>query len=242
MYSKFLVGVPVYKQLADRIRQRIESGEFAPGEQLPPEHTLSKLCHVSRVTVRKAIEIIENEGLVVRLQGKGTYVAVDNFIESPDAKGSFTLSCIQRGVVPTTKIILFEETRASEELSAELGCGEDENIIRIVRVRCANDVPVIYETDYLPADSHSYLLGKDLTDMSLMDEIKKCSGLSFGPYEDMIDVGYAKEAHADVLKVKKGSALLRVHQKVFDTEGNIIYINEQLINSERYKYVSVHSK
>ncbi len=242
MNVRFHARTPVYKQLADIIRKSIENGEYAPGQQIPPEHTLCKMYHISRVTVRKSLQLLTDEGILERCQGKGTFVSMSDFIESSSAKGSFTLSCIQNGVRPSTKILSCEETDCDEKIRKDLGLENDEKVIIVVRVRCANDIPVIYETDYIPAKDHSYLLSTDLTDASLMDEMSSKAHVTFGGYDDMIDVRYAKERHAESLRCKKNAPLLGIYQKVFDTDGNIVYINEQIINSERYKYISVHRK
>lgn len=242
MTIRFLAGIPVYKQLADIIRQGIQDGTYAPGEQIPPENTLCEMYHISRVTVRKSIKVLADEGLLDRCQGKGTFVSVADFIESPCARGSFTLSCIQSGVVPSSDILLCEETECDETIRDDLKLAEGEKIIKIIRIRYANDVPVIYETDYIPAKKHAYLLDTDLKDASLMDAMSQQGHISFGGYDDKIDICYAKEKHISALRCKKSSALLRIYQKVYDADTDIVYINEQIINSDRYKYLSVHKK
>ncbi len=239
MEIRFKAGEAVYKQLANHLKRQIEEGVYKPGDQIPPEHTLSRTYHISRVTVRKSIQILTEEGLLRKVQGKGTFVAMDNFIESPCARGSFTLSCIQNNVIPATHIVSCEKINADEVIGADINTDE---IIRIERIRYANEIPVIYETDYIPYDKHGYLFDISLEDESLMDVMSNNGHVSFGAYDDIIDICPATENHAAWLKVRKGSPLLRIYQKMYDTDKKIVYINEQIINSERYKYISVHSK
>jgi GntR family transcriptional regulator len=235
-------GIPIYHQLADYLRNQIEDGTTAPGDPVPSENTLCAQYNISRVTVRKSLQLLTDEGLLVKRQGKGTFVATTNFIESSRASGSFTLSCIQSGVTPSTKVILCSTRYCNAELALDLGISQGDEIIIIKRVRYANDVPVIFETDYIPKENHEYLLEMDLNEESLLDLMRTKGNAVFGGYDDIIDLFAANDEKSTWLKVKKKTPLLRVYQKVFDNRNNIMYVNEQIINSERYKYVSVHKR
>lgn len=242
MDIRFDIRVPIYIQLAQLIKERIETGVYKPGSQIPPETALCETYQISRVTVRKAITLLTDEGILVKQQGKGTFVAMSMVVESSKAQGSFTLSCQQNGVVPSTKIISCGVTAADAKLAADLNVAENSDIVCIKRVRCANEVPVIFETDYLPLPVHQYLLSANLENDSLLDTIRSNTGLDGTTYEDIFDVRFATEEQMAHLGCKKGAALLGVYQKVFSKDGSILYTNEQYICSEHYKYKSVHKK
>ena len=240
MDIKFNIGIPIYKQLASMIKDQIDKGIYKPGQQIPTEDFFCEKYQISRVTVRKAISILSEDGTVVKQQGKGTFVTMSSIVESPKAHGSFTLSCQYNGVTPVTKIVFCQVMEPTEEMAADMELEEDSKIICIKRVRCANDMPVIFETDYIPYNQHSYLMDMVLENKSLLDTIYQCSGLKSSSREDIIDIGFAAEDEAEYLECKKGTPLVRIYQKILTADDNVLYINEQLINSEHYKYTSVY--
>ena len=240
MDIRFDIRVPIYRQLADLLKEQIETGIYKPGQQIPPESRFCEEYGISRVTVRKAIEILTEEGILVKQQGKGTFVAVSMIVESSNAKGSFTMSCRQNNVEPSTHFISCGPMAATGAIGKELNLQKDEHIICIKRLRCANGVPVIFETDYIASSEHSYLLGADLENTSLLEVMKKNSNLIYSGFEDVLDVRYADEEQAEYLNCKRGTPVLGVYQKVFAQNNKILYINDQVILSERYKYTSLH--
>ena len=242
MAIEFGSGVPIYQQLAQTIKEQIAAGIYKPGDAIPPEEELCRLYDISRVTVRKAVTLLVEEGLVIRRQGLGTFVTKSRFVESTHAHGSFTLSCLQNNVNPATKIVSCRELVPTEEIAEGLNLKAGETVICIKRVRYADDIPVMFETDYLPADRHRYLLEIDMENRSLLDTIKQNSGLFSSGYEDVVDIRYAEKEHAEWLKCKKAAPLLGVYQMVYHRNNEVLYINDQVIDSENYKYISVHHR
>ena len=240
MDIKFNIGIPIYKQLASLIKNQIDQGIYKPGQQIPTEDYFCEKYEISRVTVRKAIAILSEDGTVVKQQGKGTFVTMSNIVESPKAHGSFTLSCKQNGVEPVTKIVFCQLVEPTAELAADMQISAGEKIICIKRIRCANEMPVILETDYIPYPQHSYLMDTELENKSLLETIYHSSGLKSESRVDIIDIGLAGEEDAEYLACRKGAPLVHIYQKIFTDDDNVLYINEQLINREHYKYTSVY--
>lgn len=242
MEIQFNIGIPIYKQLASLIDEQIKQGVYKPGQQIPPEDVLCRRYDISRVTVRKAISLLSDEGIVVKQQGKGTFVTMSSIVGNSKAHGSFTLSCKDNGVVPTTKIVSCKVMEAPAVIAADMQLADGDKIVCIKRLRCANDVPVILETDYIPYSKHSYLVDTPLENVSLLETISQHSGLTSSGCEDIIDILLATEEESEHLNCKKGTPLLRVYQKVFYTGEDVMYLNTQLISSEHYKYTSNYKK
>ena len=222
------------------LKEQIDKGVYKPGQQIPTEDYFCDKYQISRVTVRKAISILSDEGAVIKQQGKGTFVTMSNIVESPKAHGSFTLSCKQNGIEPSTKIIFCQVVDVTADIAKDQQSGFGEKMICIKRLRCANDMPVILETDYIPYPQHSYLIDMQLENTSLLDTIYQHSGLSSASREDIIDIGFASEEEAEHLECRKSAPLVHIYQKILTGDEKILYINEQLINSEHYKYTSVY--
>ena len=124
---------PLYKQLKDLILKEIEEGRLKPNQKIPTELELSERYQISRMTVRKSLAQLVDEGILAKKQGKGTFVQEPKMTEDLSSPNSFTNLCKRNGKVPggrTLKFILEEATdRDMKELKLEPG----EQVIRVER-------------------------------------------------------------------------------------------------------------
>ena len=97
--------IPMYKQIVNLLNEKIEKGELKPGDKLPSEAELMEAYSVSRITIRSAISELEEDGLVIRSRGKGTFIASKKAMYSADDTVGFTHSCQQEGKQATTKVV-----------------------------------------------------------------------------------------------------------------------------------------
>lgn len=222
-------SVPLYLQLEQSIREGIQKGKYAYGERIPTELELQEIFGVSRITVRNAIQTLCESGLLVKRPGKGTYVSFPVVKDSYTAGGSFTISCQQIGVAPTTKVIQQKEgVRIGES---------KEDLIQIDRLRLVDGIPAIYEIDYF-LGQHAFMLDADVENTPLMDTLTAKTGLRIGGFENEFEAVYADAWLAKHLKCPQKSALLLVKQKVLSTDDEIIYYNYQYVRSEIYKFTT----
>ena len=142
---------PLYIQVKALILERMAKNQFKPGDLLPSEPRLAALFGVSQGTVRKALDELTAQNLLVRQQGKGTYVAthtVDralfHFFHIAGDDGHRAL--------PDSTVVSFSENRADTPEQCKLRLDQNERVIRIIRVRTLNDEPVIFERISLPAN------------------------------------------------------------------------------------------
>lgn len=224
-------SVLLYQQVYDSIRAKVASGEYPAGSKIPSEDQLCRLYDVSRVTVRKAIENLVKDGILVKRRGKGTYVALSIFVETM-AGGSFTKSCQQNGVTPKTEVLGIELVSAKEynvDLSSPM-------VWRIQRLRSIFEHAVILEVDYF-RQSEEYVTEADLCGQPISDVIRTHTGLSPKAFHDCFDIVTADETIAKVLQCQPDTPLLKVSQTVLAEDQQIIYYNEQYILTQRYTYM-----
>ena len=141
--------IPLYTQLVGIIKQNISSGELGVGDLLPSEAELCRAMGISRNTVRQAIGELEEEGLVVRKRGKGTFVA------DPNARGkcvrySFTTEISSMGKVPSSTMVDFGIIVPPPEISRKMQLQEGTTVYCFTRVRNVDGEPLILETSYYP--------------------------------------------------------------------------------------------
>lgn len=231
-------AIPLYIQLSNELWRLIQEGVWKPGEQIISEQGLCETYQVSRVTVRKAIDLLIENKTLFRKQGKGTYVSYPDFFSMPYIREqSFTGSEIHGNAVPHThvlhKTIIPVTTKLKDSFHMECPIGEQ--LISLLRIRYLDEDPVILETDYFPIRFHS-LLDRNLEDKSLYGLIHEKLGVESLNVRDSFFAVSASPQAAEALSVSTGHPLLRVLQTVLDNHQQVIYYNEQLIKSENYEY------
>ncbi len=143
--------IPLYSQLVGIVKRNISAGTLTAGDLLPSETELCKAFDISRSTVRQAIGALESEGLVVRKQGRGTFVAEPKMHRKTDTVYSFTSEISAMGLTPSSTLLEFDIVEPSPEIIAVLELGSpDTPIYRFSRIRNVDGEPLILETSYYP--------------------------------------------------------------------------------------------
>lgn len=152
-----------YRQVADLLRNGIESGEFAPGSSLPSEPELASRFGVSRVTINRAVQLLRGEGLVRVLRGRGTVVRAIPVIrrhssqryrkaarEEGGGRGAFDFEIRRLGLTPRTEIVELGAARPTTQAAVVLGLEDGEQVLIRKRHLFASDEPVLLATSYVP--------------------------------------------------------------------------------------------
>lgn len=141
----------LYLQVIDRIKDDIEKGIYKEKEQLPSEFDFAKLLGVSRATLREALRILEEENVIIRRHGVGTFVnAKPLFSSGIEQLNSVTNMIIQVGMKPGTIFLSSDTLNATEEDVRRFSCSNEEEIVVMERVRTADGEPVVYCVDKVP--------------------------------------------------------------------------------------------
>lgn len=165
-------GAPKYRQIADHIRERIDDGDWAVGDQVPTEARLCEQFGVSRITVVKALDRLVDEGLLVREQGRGTYVAQPLLAHEPSELLSFTESMRRRGKLPGSRVLDKSSRVASARLREQLRLEPGQKVWRLRRLMLADGDPIGVQTSWLPASRFPKLGGRITDDVSLYETLR----------------------------------------------------------------------
>lgn len=226
-------STPLYQQLVDSVKAQIRDGILKEDDRLGSEQDISREYNVSRITVRKAFEILADEGYVTKRQGIGTFVSarkLNNFNEG-QMRG-FTEMCIKDGKVPSSELISAGWVSNLPSISHHLHVPEEEPILRVLRVRKCDGVPVMVEDSYFPK-RFSYLMSEDLCGSTF--EIFRRHGTKPSHFSKIMDICYATKFEAQKLEVRERQALLLQKDMAFDQNGDAIHYTKLVINPERYK-------
>ena len=139
-----------YITIHDKIKDDIDLGIWKIGQRLPSERDLADEFGVSRMTLRQAITLLVEEGVLTRKVGSGTYVASTRVQEKMRGTTSFTEIIQLQGKTPSSQLLSYTKTQPNEKERQMLQLDTKENIIRMERVRFADGVPVVYEVASIP--------------------------------------------------------------------------------------------
>lgn len=230
---------PLYQQIKALIMQGLESGEWKPGELIPSEVELGSRFKVSQGTVRKAIDELAAENLVLRRQGKGTFVATHH-----ETKAQFRFlrltADVEKWQRAENRIIEVKRMRAPAEVARQLDVKSGDSVIFIKRVKLFNDVAIIVEDIWLPG-----LIFKGLTAERLMEYKGPLYGLfetEFGTRmiraaEQIRAVGADAES-AEFLGVALNAPLLSVERVSFTYGDKPVEMRRGLYLTLHYHYQS----
>mgnify|MGYP000954307732 FL=1 len=207
---------PLYRQIKDLIMQGLASGEWRPGEAIPSEAELAIRFNVSQGTVRKAIDEMAAENLVVRKQGKGTYVASHN---DPRAFFRFLRVVPNEGGVSVPQSVPLEcwRAKAGQEAARILDIAPGAPITIVRRVLKFNGKPVVLDEIYLPGEIFQGLSLEILQEYqgSIYSLFETRFGVRMIRAEERIRAVAADRASAEQLAVEEGSPLLSVERVTY---------------------------
>jgi GntR family transcriptional regulator len=232
-------GVPLHSRLESTLRGLIQDGQIATGSILPGELELAAQLGVSRHTVRHALGVLTNEGLLRRERGRGTTVVS----ASPPAVIERSLSTFYafawetraRGATQHSRILERTVVPADATFAQRLSVSPGSEIERIVRVRVADDDPLVLETAYLPRQLSSALDTATLERESLYDELERHWKLRVTGARESIRPVVLNRAAARLLRATTGAAAFLVERTTWSDRGPIEW-QESIVRGDRYLY------
>lgn len=230
-------GQTRYRAIERYLRALVEGA--GPGDPLPSEAELCERFSVSRMTVRQALQELTNDGLVERRRGQGTFVAHRPVHRRPGVFLSFTEEMNRRGVLATSRLLSagLDDPRRSETL--DLGLAPDSQVVRVVRVRLADGVPVALEDAALVPEL-GWVLDEDLGGGSLHGALAG-RGTVATRATGTITARLARASETELLDLTPQSALLVELRILFDQEGRVFERTETRYAADRYVIDVVHT-
>lgn len=226
---------PLYVQLMNQIEERIRKGVYAPGERLQSESEMAKAHGVSIITVRNAISMLVDKGLVDKKQGKGTFVAKPKFTKDIKKLQSFPEMCKHMGMRSGGRMLENKLIPADEKTRKLLGIPRGSQVVYISRVRYADDEPVAIENNYFPL-KYSFLLGEVFDNNSLFEFMKEKSKIFVAVSEKWIELCRATSREAELLGLSSGEPLLYIKSVAYTRDREPIYVGTQIFNGDRCSF------
>lgn len=225
-------GIPAYKRIQNAIIKRLEAGQLKPGDPVDSERELARIHSVSLMTARHALVGLEREGKVLRRRGAGTFVAPPKI--HFNKLMSYTEQMSVRGLNISSKLLFSNVIDTAPEIAARLALPAANQLIRLERLRLGGDEPFAIETCYLSADDFGELIRARLDRVSLFSVLEHHYGLRLAYADEEVDATIADAYTSRLLCMPPGSAVLRIRQQIFSTQGKIVIYVLGLYRSDRH--------
>lgn len=224
---------PLYMQLQDAIRVAIEGGEFPPRFAFPPEREISERLDISRITVRKAISTLVEDGLLVRQQGSGTFVT-SRIEKQFGMLSSFSEDMAAKGRNVSSRWLGRERANITTDEALAFGLSLGSSIFRFRRVRCADAEPMAIE---LTAIAEFALPSESAVDASLYDALTAYGQRPVRALQRLRAVLF-DQTQATLIGVEPGSPALYIERRGYNSKNQMVEFTKSWYRGDAYDFVS----
>ena len=222
----------LYQQLADSLRDKIYEGKYAFGDKLPSERSLAEKFGISHLTVRKALAILEEEGMLLRVQGKGTFVRAQKYSIDMQHMDGFSSMFGQQGITTTNKVLYSGVREAGFKYSRIFGIPREEPVFELIRLRQNGEDPVALEYNILPTKRVPHVEEYDYSLYSLWDVYRQ-AGIQLVEENQKLEIVKVFNPQADLLNVEEGADGLMLSPTGLDASGKVIEWTKIYDNAKR---------
>ncbi|HDR2889277.1 TPA: GntR family transcriptional regulator [Enterobacter asburiae] len=229
---------PMYRQIADALREQINAGELKPGDALPTESSLQEAFSVSRVTVRQALKLLTEEHIIESIQGSGSYVKEERVNYDIYQLTGFYEKLADRNVDTHSDVKTFEVIKADEKLAEKLNIRPDDNVWHIKRVRFIKQKPVNLEETWMPLTMFDDLTWAVMENSKYhyIEQIKKM--VIDRSEQELVPIMPSQEAIA-ALALDPAKPILEKVSRGFLKDGRVFEFSRNVFNTDDYKFTLV---
>jgi GntR family transcriptional regulator len=204
--------LPLYAQIEALLAAGIRDGTLPPGSRLPSEDSLIERFGVSRTTIRKTIQNLAQSGLIEIRRGKGTFVTQPKMTQELTELSGFVEDMRALGRTPTARLVSKQLVEANESVARQLGLTAGTPVVRIERVRLADDVPVSFDETYLPREIGEKVIENDLETEPIFSLLEQKYNLPLVEAEYRMEAVSAEGAVAWALGIAAGSPIFLIER------------------------------
>lgn len=228
--------IPLYYQLKEILLEEIEGGNLKPGDLIPSENQLMRQFQISRNTVKKAIEDLVQEGVLYRVQGKGTFVSTPKFEQPLTGFYSFSKVMKERRIPTKDEVVSVSICEPGLRIKKNLNLSEIDKVIEITRLRFANYEPMIFETSYIPQTIIPTVTYEELVNNSLYDLMREKHQVYVTQAKETFEPVLIRDYEAKYLKVKTGYPALLLDRVAYDLNRRPVEYCRSIIRGDKCRF------
>ncbi len=226
----------LHSQVRESLRSSILDGSYATYARLPAESTLSQIFGVSRITVRQALSDLQNEGAIIKVAGKGAFVAPRRAHQHLTHLEGFGEAMGRLGHQVANTVLSHRMVQAPAEVARRLALPSGAAVTEITRVRRLDRAPVSLEVTYVSPTLGERLRGEDLASRDIFAIIENDYAISLGHADLQLEATLADDTIAAALDVAAGSAMLRIERLTHDALGKPIDFEYLHFRGDTFQY------
>ncbi len=227
--------LPLYYQLKESILTAIKNKEFEVGDRLPSERELAEYHNISRMTVKKAVDILVDNGYLNRKQGSGTFISDYQESYSISPLLSFSREMEQKGLSYKSKLLQFSKIK-NDKISKKMNLSSDKELYHIQRLRLIEGKPFLLENTYLSAEKFIGLEKNEIENNSLYKIIKEKYGIKLINAEAEVEAVIFDSQTAKKMQVQEGILGLYFEQFSKNENNNIVEYTSAYYRNDNYKF------
>lgn len=228
---------PLYLKIKEHIENLIEEEIYKAGDKLPSETAFAKKLDVSRASLREALRVLEKEGKIIKSQGVGTFVSkpIPRFKKGIEELFSVTDTIKNEGFKPGTKGLAIKKEKAAKNLAAKMKLKTNTKILKIERIRTADEKPVVFCIDYL--NHHLFPIDSEADfSHSIFDLLENKYNLNIKyAFAEIIPVT-ANHLLMNKLNVKKNTPILCLEQMHYDNQERLFLFSKNYFRSDQFQF------
>jgi len=228
--------LPLYYQLKEIFRSWIISGRFDVHNKFPSESELQKMFSVSRMTIRRALSELVDEGFLIREQGRGSFVVQPRVQSSLRRLTSFSEDMQMRGLTTQSVILSFQVLKDSE-VATQMGIAKDEELVQLRRLRLVEGEPVAIQNAFIRRRFCPDIVTRGLIDGSLYKTLENVYGLRLGRAIQTVEAKPADDYEANLLKMKTGQPVLLLERLTYLSSGEPLEYVRSSYRGDRYRFI-----
>lgn len=226
--------MPLYCQLVEVLIQDIQADKYMENEKIPSERELCELYGLSRVTVRQAVSELVNMRILKKEHGRGTFVT-PKMNQDLQKFYSFTDEMKKLGKKPWSKVLGFKIIPCKLKVARKLGINADEDVYEIIRLRLADDVPMMYERTYLPVSRFRGLTKEDVSSQPMYDVFRNKFKMFFSKAEEVLKPVQTRDYEAELLDVSVHIPSMMIERITYEADQVIEY-TVSIVRGDQIQY------
>jgi GntR family transcriptional regulator len=229
---------PFYIQLKNLILDEIKRGNFKPNQKIPSIREISNDANISPMTVAQTIKMLQSEGWLYSIPGKGTFVERERKIEQKwERIVGFSEEIRSQGLIPKSKVLSFKVEKIEDiEVARCLEMGLNTKVVRLERIRYANDLPIAYANVYMDYEKIPGILEIDFDENSLYDILQSQFNISLIQANQTIEIVHANQKISQYLEIEPNSACFKTKRTTMTIEQLPIEYVESIYRGDLMRF------
>lgn len=223
--------------LSKEIEYLLETENYREKQKLPSERELAEYFNVQRLTIRAALQILVQKGILISRERYGYFIAPKRVQFNLNHTNSFKMMIERMGKTSYAKLLEFEKIKLNEQLAKKTMLAEGTEMFRIMRLRFGNKEPIAVEKSYIVCDLAKDLSEEDVHNKSLYEALKKKYRLSIANSSHRVSVVYANGLEAELLKINPSKPLIKYQGLVYEKRGRLLEYFETILRSDKIEFI-----